>query len=469
MRSSFDLSPAADGRTGRTPDGRTPDGRTPGGRTPGFTSAVNTEVASARRVAPELGVHILDLQSGETVYSFHSGTLRIVASNTKLVTTAAALDRLGPGFFFETEVRYRGAVEGATLEGDLAVVGGGDPNLSGRHYFGDPFGGFRRWAAALLEQGVHRIEGDVVLVPSLFDSQSVHPDWPRDQLTRWYEAPVAALSFNDNCVLVKVRPRTNNGGRSGGAVEVETVPRLPIFRVESTAATTWRSRDQRLRIDRREGSNVPTVGGRIHHRTESIDKWVAVADPVEYFGAALATAFAEEGITIGGRVRRAPRLPAEEGWRPLLTHRSDLLTTLEIINKRSQNFYAESLLKLLGAQLCGRGHWDSGVRVATEFLAQAGLAPGSYRLADGSGMSRNNRFTPEQLTHLLHYMYYHRWGSEFLRTLPHSGERDLRWAERLAEAPYRGNVLPRPGRSTGCRRSRATPRRAQAGSTPSRS
>ena len=192
------------------------------GRTAEFKSAVNSQVAAARRVGPELGVHILDLESGETVYSFYPGARRIVASNAKLVTSAAALDRLGPGFVFETPVLVRGEIRGGTLYGELAVIGSGDPNLSGRHYLGDSFAPFRPWAAALRELGVDRLEGDLVLVTGLFDDEHVHPDWPRDQLTRWYEAPVAALLFNDACVLVKVSP----DGGAGSAARVETVPPL---------------------------------------------------------------------------------------------------------------------------------------------------------------------------------------------------------------------------------------------------
>ncbi len=414
-------------------------------RTPQFRAAVNAEVSAARRVAPQLGVHIVEIESGETVYSFNSETRRILASNTKIVTSAAALDRLGPGFHFETEILIRGEVVGGVLAGDLAVVGGGDPNLSGRHYFGDSYGAFREWAAALREHGIRRVDGDLILIPSLFDDQLVHPDWPRDQLTRWYEAPVSALSFNDNCVLVKVSPN----GSSGGAAVVETVPPLPVFTIESTAVTTSRARSQWLRIDRhaKNGSERLIVGGRVYRRTESYDQWVTVVDPVRYFGSALRAALAEEGISVEGSLRQS-KASAGVGWRPVHTHTSDLLTTLEIVNKRSQNFYAEAVLKILGARLCGDGSWPGGIRAVEEFLAGVGIADG-YRLADGSGMSRNNLFTPTQLTSLLRHMFFHRWGSEFLKTFPYSGEVGLKWARRLAQPPYLGNVIAKTGSLNG--------------------
>lgn len=416
-------------------------------RTAGFKSAVNSQVSAARKQAPALGVHIVEAESGDTVYSFNADTRRVIASNTKLFTTATALDRLGPGFFFETRVVVRGTLEGGELRGDLAVIGGGDPHLSGRQHNGDSYGPFRPWAQSLRNLGVERVSGQLFLVHGLFDDETVHRDWPRDQLTRWYEAPVEALSFNDNCVLVKVEP----GHGPGQPARVSTVPPLPIFQIQSQASTTGRSRSQNVRIGRLETpgqEHVITAGGQIYRRSEKVDKWVTVADPVEYFGAALRAAFEEEGVVIGGGSESTPQLPGDD-WRVLHTHRNDLLTILEVINKRSQNFYSESLIKLLGARLCGDGSWDGGIRVVQEFLTEVGLDESSYNLADGSGMSRNNRFSPRQLTQLLRHMYQHPLANEFMRTLPYSGEIDLSWEKRLATGPYRGNVIAKTGSLNG--------------------
>lgn len=419
------------------------------GRSAQFTPSVNAQVSAARKVAPAIGVHVLELGSGETVYSYNAATQRILASNTKIITSAAALDRLGPGYFFETEVLARGEVREGILYGDLAILGGGDPNLSGRQYQGDAFGPFREWGQALARLGIRRVEGDLFLVHGLFDSELVHPDWPRNQLTRWYEAPVAALSFNDNCVLVRVEPAS----RAGASARVTADPPLPLFQVESSASTTSRGSQQWLDIDRKQSSgeeNTLTVRGRIYQRSDPIDKWVTVADPVTFFGTALREALREEGVEVTGRLVPAARLARSDAvWRRVLTHRTDLLTVLEVVNKRSQNFYAESVLKLLGAEQCGDGSWLGGARAVREFLDELGLVPGSYQFADGSGMSRNNRFTPEQITQILRAMFGHPWGAEYVRTLPTSGERGLRWARRLADPPYRGNVMAKTGYLSG--------------------
>ena len=138
----------------------------------------------------------------------------MIASNSKLFTTAAALDALGPAYVFETRFLMRGAVDRGVLHGDLGVIGAGDPQISGREYDGDPYGAFRPWAAALRERGIERITGDLYLAHGLFEPMEIHPEWPRDQLTDWYEAPIAALAFSDNCILVRVSPGA--AGRRGG-------------------------------------------------------------------------------------------------------------------------------------------------------------------------------------------------------------------------------------------------------------
>ncbi len=407
-----------------------------------LSDAVAVAAAAARRAAPVLGVHVRELATGATVYELDADRPRIIASNAKLFTTAAALDRLSPGYFFETRVVARGEVVDGELRGELAVIGGGDPNLSGRHTAGDGLAIFRGWGEALAAAGVRRIAGDVLLDHGRFRDGLVHPDWPADQLDAWYEAPVAALSFDDNCVLVRVRP----GRAPGQPARVEVVPDIGAVTIQNSATTTASRSAQGVVIRRGPGSGVILVTGRILAGSGSlVEAWITVPDPVAYFGAALRAGLAEAGVEVGGALRPVTELPAGD-WRPVAVHRTDLLTTVEVANKRSQNFYAETLLKVMGAELCDEGSWAAGRRVVADFIAEALRFPAAaYELADGSGLSRNNRFTARQLTDLLAHMFVHEWSKEFLRSLPYSGEEDLRWERRLAEPPYRGNVFAKTG------------------------
>ncbi|HWM91088.1 MAG TPA: D-alanyl-D-alanine carboxypeptidase/D-alanyl-D-alanine-endopeptidase [Thermoanaerobaculia bacterium] len=399
-------------------------------------NALQVQVAQALRVTAALGVHVVDLDTGESVYGYNQDELRVIASNTKLFTTAAILDALGPGYAFETRFMMNGPVKDGVLRGSLGVVGSGDPQISGRDYGGDSFAAFREWARALREKGVERVVGDVYLDHGLFDPQLVHPDWPRDQLTRWYEAPVEALSFSDNCILVRVWP-----ARAGQAAQVELVPDVPVLQLRNTARTIGKG-GQNVVIHR-SGDEL-FVKGSIRSASGPVEAWVTVPDPVNYFGQGLVTALAEEGIRVEGRLRPVDRLPSLV-WERVAVHRSDLLSAVRVTNKRSQNFYAESLAKHLGALRCGEGSWGDGVKAISEFATSLGIPRGSFEMADGSGMSRGNRFAPRHLTLLLRHMFFHEAASEFAQSLPYSGEDMGSWKRRMAEPPYRGNVFAKTG------------------------
>jgi D-alanyl-D-alanine carboxypeptidase/D-alanyl-D-alanine-endopeptidase (penicillin-binding protein 4) len=334
----------------------------------------------------------------------------------------------------------RGYRVGGSLLGDLGVIAGGDPSISGRSYGGDPLAVFRMWASALEAQGVNAISGDLYLANGFFDHQRIHPDWPRDQLDRWYEAPVDALSFSDNCLLVRVLP----GPAPGRPARVELVPDVSILKIRSTADTTSSSRRHTVSVFRAPDSDEILVSGHVYLRARPVEAWVTVPDPQRYFGAALRKALADEGVALDGEILPVENLPAGR-WRPLTVYRSDLLSTIEVINHHSQNFYAESLLKLLGAEICTEGSWAGGLEVVADFLEKVGIPASSYRMADGSGMSRNNLFTPRQLTRLLVHMYHHPLSAEFLESLPPSGSDNGRWDERLAKPPYEGNVWAKTG------------------------
>jgi D-alanyl-D-alanine carboxypeptidase/D-alanyl-D-alanine-endopeptidase (penicillin-binding protein 4) len=407
------------------------------GRREGLQRALSQELARAQRESAALGVEVVAIDDGATVFTYNGGEPRVLASNTKLFTTAAALDAFGPDYLFETRFMMRGTAPGGVLAGDLGVVGGGDPQISGRAYGGDSFAVFRGWARQLLARGIRQVAGDLYLDHGLFEPLTVHPDWPRGQLAGWYEAPVSALSFNDNCVLVRVWP-----GRKGSAVRVETVPPVPIFHISSTARTTSARRHNHINVFRLEDRLL--VSGTINQKAGPLETWVTVPDPVRYFGTALVTAFAGEGVEVRGQLRPVTRLPGPV-WETVAVYHSDLLDAIRIANKHSQNFYAESLLKLLGVRRCGEGSWRAGVRAVGDFLAGLGVPRGSFTQVDGSGMSRQDRFTPHQVTQLLYHMYHHRWAHEFVQSLPSSGEPDGSLHRRLLSPPYYGNVYAKTG------------------------
>lgn len=408
---------------------------------PTLSQALDLEVGRALHESTALGVHVVELDTGEAAYSYQADVPRVLASNTKLFTTAAILDALGPGYFLETRLLSRGSLRADTLEGDLGVVGGGDPHLSGRDYAGDSYAVFRPWARELAARGIRRVHGDLYLDHGLFSGPQIHPGWPPEQSASWYEAPIDALAFSDDCVVVRVSP-----GANGGLAKVELVPNVPILRIENSARTGKRRRGQRLAVVR--AGDVVRVSGSTFVGAEPLDVLVTVPDPIAYFGEALKAALAEQGVEITGQIRSVDHLPGPV-WEQVAVHRTDLMTALAVTNKRSQNFYAETLVKLLGARVCGQGSWERGVRAVSEFVESLGVAKGSFRMSDGSGLARDNQFSPHQVTTLLRHMFFHRWGSAYVDSLALAGENGGSLSHRLRADPYRGNVFAKTGTING--------------------
>ena len=261
----------------------------------------------------------------------------------------------------------------------------------------------------------------------------------------WYEAPVSALSFNDNCILL----RAWGASQVGRPAILDLFPRLPMLELRNGLRTSGRPSQNHWRVQREPHSRQLLVTGDVYRQARPFEVWVTVEDPVRYFGAALRDALAEEGVTIAGRTLAVERLPGP-WWEQVAVERTLLLQAIEVANKRSQNFYAESVFKLLGAELCGEGSWQGGQRAVEEFVGERlGWSPSSAHIVDGSGMSRENRQSAHHLVELLTFMFHHRWGLEFLRSLPFSGEEGGTLHQRLDLPPYRGNVFAKTGTLTG--------------------
>jgi len=246
---------------------------------------------------------VRNLRSGNVVYARNPERNLKPASTLKLVTTAAALDALGPDARIRTTVETAGRLDGlGRILGDVYLVGRGDPNLSGRFADGRPTAIFEDMAEALRQQGVRRIEGRVIGQEGLFSGDRRGDDWSWGDLVWGYGAEVSALSFNDNCVLVRVWPR-----QKSGLVRVETVPPVHIFQVTNSAVTTNSRRHNHRTVQRREDRLIVT--GTIGRDSGPLEVWVTVHDPVRYFGMAMVGALAEEGIEVQGRLRPVRRLP----------------------------------------------------------------------------------------------------------------------------------------------------------------
>lgn len=317
------------------------------------------------------------------LYTHNPEVPRSPASNQKILTAGAAIRLLGRDHRFETRF-------GWTADGALAVVGSGDPNFSGRFYDGDPTALLRRVARDLRTRGVTEAAGDLLLDAGRFDDQWVHPDWPEDQLDRWYCAPVAALVFNDSCWDVRVLP----GAEPGSPAVVEWQPSFLRPALRRDCRTVALRGEHSVHIGRPAEGDLEVRGGILRGST-GIEGNVAVRDPVAFFGEAFRAALAAEGIAVRGSIRRGK---AGE-LKTLVVCESPLSRTLEVMLARSQNLYAECLLKSLG-----EGSFASGAAAVARAVREMGIPDAGLAPVDGSGLSPANRTTVLTLYGMLQRM-----------------------------------------------------------------
>jgi D-alanyl-D-alanine carboxypeptidase/D-alanyl-D-alanine-endopeptidase (penicillin-binding protein 4) len=380
---------------------------------------------------------VRSLQSGRVLYERNARKNMTPASTMKLLTSAGALDAFGPDLRLRTSLESAGRLDGmGRILGDVYLVGRGDPLLARKG--ADGRSGFDVLADGLRAAGVRRIEGRLIGHEGLFRDRRGE-SWEWSDLVWCYGAEVSALSWNDNCALLRVVP----GERRGDPVAVERWPESAYYSVESRATTSAAGSDSDLVLERDLGSAVVRISGSHPQAAEPEELRVALEDPARYAATVFAEALGARGIRVAGPVATSSE-PLPAGLRVLAAHDSPPLTEiLKEINKPSQNLYTEMLLRLLGARAAGVGGVDAGREALAAFLEKLGLGKGAS-LQDGSGLSRTDLVTAHDLVGLLAAMHRHPHGSVFRESLAVAGV-DGTLERRLKGGAAEGRVFAKTG------------------------
>ena len=402
-----------------------------------LSSLVNGSVARSA----EASIQIVEVDGGRVVAERNPHLAVAPASNMKIFTTAAAIDLLKPSFEAETEVHVLGEIDpSGTLHGDVKVVGRGDPTIGGRFHDGSATAVLQQWAADLKRNGIKTVNGDLIFEYGYFDTEYIHPTWPEDQLVNWYEAPISAFSMQEGCVQVRVLPAS-----SGARCVVQLEPPTNYVTVENSC-TTGRGLPF---ITRKRATNTVIVRGGVPARSGATEVFVTVENPVQYFATVTSETFARAGIRVAGQVRLVAQ-DVRPGWRALARHTTPLSIIVFVINKKSQNHYAEQLLKIIGAERRGEGSWDAGNAEIKEWLTtKVGVPATEFHPADGSGMSRENRASANAFIQTLRYMWKSPYREDFVSSLPYTGDPDSKFGNRLRNPPFARQVYAKTGYISG--------------------
>ena len=390
-----------------------------------------------------VGIDIVRMGKSPTdaagMYQTNATMPLVPASNLKVVTTSAALDRLGVDFKFRTLLLYH--------DGNLVLVGDGDPTFGDAEMLKkvgwDVDTVFKTWAAGLAKKQFLSAR-DLLVDDSVFDDEFLHPDWPADQTQKRYVAEIAGLNLNANCMDIYVRPQGY-----GRLVDFSTDPSTGYVSIKNSCIgggenAVWLSRtpasnDLILRGSARTANDVPV--------------WVTVHDPPMYAGTVLAEALKGAGIQLSGQIRRDRTMrdayvkaqrAGDHSWILLAVHETPLTRVIDRANKDSMNLYAECVCKRLGFATYGQGTWKTGTAAVGDYLSSLQIPTSQYTLDDGCGLSKNNAISAHLMVTVLMHDYFSANSEAWIASLAVAGE-DGTLAERFHGSDLRGRVIAKTG------------------------
>lgn len=394
-----------------------------------------TVAAHPKLRGAKIAVVVTDLTTGKELYAHAADQGMNLASNAKLLTSVSALATLGSGFRWHTAV-YADKLDDKTgkVEGDLYVRGKGDPTLSAQD--------LRALAADVAARGVREVTGKLIVDGGYFDNQIEPPHYEEQKNERaGFRAPIASFGVARSAVDVVVVPEP--GGKATVHLEPDGGDYVRITKKEVATVTEGHSRIK-VETKLKSGHLELEVTGQIRPVDGSYELRRRVEDPSRFAAEVFRKLLAEHGVRVKGyatgTIPQAAVLIAQHDSAPL-AH------VLREMNKLSDNYVAETVLKTLGAEARGTpgATWDDGKQAVAKYLATIGLPAGGYRADNGSGLFGASEVSAKQLVTILAAAYAdYRIGPDLTASLPVGGV-DGTLARRWLKSPARGRVRAKTG------------------------
>ncbi len=375
------------------------------------------------------GILIQTLNSGNTLYSLAADSYFTPASNTKLLTTAAILLKLGGNFRIRTPVYVTGEPPNLT---SLRLKGQGDPSISTDR--------LKNIVHLLRDRGVKKIE-KLIVDDSYFSQPRINATWEWFDIYQDYATSVSSLILNKNTVSLTLLPQ-----RLGQPVKLRWSDPIAArqWQVENQTVTAPAGTDYGIEIEGLLGRSLLQIRGELAIDAEP-DIWdLAVADPAHYFLESLRHVLLTEGIEVTRGVvdRQIQTTKLEKELTAILS--PPLSVLLQEINQKSNNLYAEVLVQILGKEL----DIDTALEGVTQSLTELGVAPQNYKLVDSSGLSRHNLISPQALVQTLRLMSQTRVAEIYRSSLAVAGNNGT-LIKRFENTVIQGNLQGKTGTLSG--------------------
>lgn len=374
----------------------------------------------------QVGVCVREASTGNIILEYNAKKTFKPASTQKVVTTMAGLSLLGDTATFATRIGYYGTVSGGVLKGMLVIQGGGDPTLASPYFPGSLKGSdlAQKWAEQLKSLGITRIDGDVVGDVGLFEETVLPSPWLWEDMGNYYASGAWGLNWGENEYKLFFQP----GAKAGEPTSIlRTEPHMPDLIWTNQVLTGAHGSGDNAFIYGAPYSYTRYVVGTIPAGPKEFSIKGSLPDPPLFAAEELLAALKAAGITVTGEATtmrhiRLEHTPPGGSFQQLFLHRSASLGDIVYwCNKRSNNLYAECILKFIGARKSGKGTTMAGIEWVRNYWSGKGVATAGWFMRDGSGLSPTNGITPAQLTDMMYRFRSNPKFPVFLKSLPVCG------------------------------------------------
>jgi D-alanyl-D-alanine carboxypeptidase/D-alanyl-D-alanine-endopeptidase (penicillin-binding protein 4) len=391
---------------------------------------------------------VLDAKSGKIIFAKNENIGLAPASTLKTITAATAFSVLGKDFKYQTTLGYSGKITNGVLQGDLIIIGGGDPTLGSWRYEQSKENNIlTQWANAIKAAGITKIEGSIIGDDSLFGTQSIPEGWIWQDIGNYYGAGTSALTWRENQFDVHLKP----GNSTNDPVSIlKTVPAMPYLTLINELKTGTSGSGDNAYAFLPPYTNLAYLRGTWGLGIGKTGISLALPDPAYETAFRLKDTLQRLNISVTGEPSTARRLNSVGKSVPKITQQLNVVSSpslSEIVywfNKKSINLYGEQLLKTMALKL-GKTPTNNSSEVVINFWANKGVDKKALNILDGSGLSPGTRVTTLAMASILFQAQKEDWFAAYYNSFPDNNGMKLKSGSINDVSAYAGYYTDKNG------------------------
>lgn len=395
--------------------------------------------------AATIGVCVKDVKTNQIVFDYNGTKNFVPASLQKIPLTAIALQKLGSNYKFKTYLLSSGNITNGVLNGNVYIIGGGDPTLgSTRFTKTHPDTILKQWHLALKEKGIESIKGNLYIDPSFFDNHPLNDTWMWGDIGNYYGAGISGINWHENMFQITVNP-ADSINKQG--IISNIYPSLPKnYSINNNIITAQKGTTNYIMGYGDFYNSRRDIEGYIALNASAVSAKIAMPFPEYVCAYNFKEYLTNQGVNIEGTINYIDIDTFNLQFDTVYIHYSfSLSSIINQINKTSNNIYAESVFKLLGN--------GSYIRASSEIkagLKRMGIPTETINIVDGSGLSSSNLISPLAVCDVLAYVYSSSFYQQYLLSLSEAGvSGTLR--NIIKNKPKGSNIYAKSGTMSGVR------------------